>query len=311
MATVTIDRLRRQGFSLVAEIFFFTLLSTLTLAVTGFNDARANESWPSNQSKNIAELPLKIALLHLATEFADIPHNVSLVERAMRSAAAQGANWVVTPELALTGYRFDLKIGTGWITVGPDAHVQHLQKVALELGVVLFLSHLEQPNANGPVYNTLFVIDSQGEIIGRHRKINTIAVSEAWSTAGAGAKPVEVDGRKVGLLICADAWPGEHAASLKQQGAELLISSASWAPGKYGPGDTWEKRSLETGLPVLVANRTGVEREFDLTQSSSVVSINGERIADHRSLHSSFLLMDWPVAKSLESMASYLSYELR
>ncbi|MBL4674185.1 MAG: carbon-nitrogen hydrolase family protein, partial [Arenicella sp.] len=231
---------------------------------------------------------IKIAMLHLELRYADLEHNALLLEQGIKQAAAQGAEWIMTPELALTGYRFDLQIGTEWITVGPDQYVQRIQQLADELKVVIFLSHLEragnQSNSNGnaqsnhavdtassSIYNTLFVIDAQGDIIARHHKINTIPVSEDWSTPGAVPALITVDDYSVGLLICADAWPSQHAEYLQAHGAEILVSSASWAPGLYGPEDTWEKRSLETQLPLFVNNRTGIERLFDLCQSSSVV----------------------------------------
>lgn len=96
-------------------------------------------------------------------------------------------------------------------------------------------------------------------------------------------------------MICADAWPANHAESLKQQGADVLISSASWAPGEYGPGDTWEKRSGETGLPLFVANRTGKERQLDLTKAASVYSVNGERRVTHQSEGSRVVLLGWSI----------------
>lgn len=236
---------------------------------------------------------IHIALLHLSLSFADLDSNYQLIEQATRRAAAEGAQWVVTPELALTGYRFDLALGTDWISTGPDEYVQRAQALADELNISLFLSHLERSPVDKKAYNTLFVIDAHGEIIARHHKINTIPISEDWSSPGTSAKPVSIDGHPVGLLICADAWPTDHAASLKQQGAEIIISSASWGPGIYGPGDTWEKRSRETGLPVFVANKTGRERGIDQSDAVSVLSFAGERLAEHQSKESSLLLISW------------------
>ena len=243
-----------------------------------------------SQTKNAS---IKIALLHLSLSFADLDSNYHLIEKATRLAADAGAQWVVTPELALTGYRFDLALGTDWIGTGPDSYVQRAQALADELDVSLFLSHLEGSLNGSQAYNTLFVIDSHGEIIGKHHKINTIPISEDWSTAGKISKPVTLDGHRVGLLICADAWPADHADALRQQGAEMIISSASWGPGIYGPGDTWEKRSSETGLPVFVANKTGRERGIDQSGAVSVVSFAGQRLAEHRSKDSSILLVHW------------------
>ena len=244
---------------------------------------------------------IKIAMLHLELKYADLEHNAQLIEDGIELAAKHGADWVMTPELALTGYRFDLKIGTDWIEDGPDQYVERIQHLADQHGIIIFLSHLERVNSssnninNTRLFNTLFVIDRSGKIIARHQKINTIPIAESWSTPGNEPTLITVDQQKVGLLICADAWPETHAKYLKEQGAELILSSASWAPGEYGPGDTWEKRSRETELPIFVNNRTGLEREFDLRNSVSVVSHSGERLMSHQSSNSQVVLVNWDV----------------
>lgn len=261
-------------------------LVVLGLAISSGQVANSNTPAAKHDS-------VEIALLHLNLSFADLDSNYRLIERATRLAAAEGAQWVVTPELALTGYRFDLELGTDWISTGPDKYVQQAQALADELNISLFLSHLERSPVDEKAYNTLFVINAHGEIIATHHKINTIPISEHWSSPGTNAKPVSVDGHQVGLLICADAWPTDHAASLKQQGAEIIISSASWGPGIYGPGDTWEKRSRETGLPVFVANKTGRERGIDQSDTVSVLSFAGERLVEHQSKDSSILFVSW------------------
>ena len=243
---------------------------------------------------------IRIAMLHLELEYADLEHNAALIESGIELAAEHGADWVMTPELSYTGYRFDLKIGTDWIPFGPDAYVKRVQSLAQKNNITVFLSHLErvkteatEEDNDSDIFNTLFVIDQAGEIIARHKKINTIPISESWSTAGTQATTISVGQHKVGLLVCADAWPTTHAQDLKEQGADIILSSANWAPGEYGPGDTWEKRSKETGLPVFVNNRTGIERQFDLRESVSVVSYQGERLLSHQSSTSELILIDW------------------
>ena len=104
---------------------------------------------------------------------------------------------------------------------------------------------------------------------------------------------VSVDQQQVSLLICADAWPKTHVQSLKEQGARIIVSSASWAPGEYGPGNTWEKRSEESNLAIFVNNRTNVEREFDLTESESVISYNRQRLMTHTSPDSQLVMIEW------------------
>ena len=247
----------------------------------------------------------KIAFLHLDPQLGDLDANTHLMKQAIRQAAAEGAEWILTPELSLSGYRFTLAIGEDWIQPAPDKWTTELQALADELDVVLFLGHVEKA-ADGEAYNTLFVIDRQGEIIGKHHKIQTIPVSEAWSNKGSKPQVVSVDGQQVGLLICADAYRSQHALNLKNNGAELIISAANWAPGEYGPRDSWRDRSAETGLPIFINNRTGLEvrpevngkaSQFDLRQSISAIAYDGQHLVEHQNSDNSILLVEWDLEK--------------
>lgn len=264
------------------------------------------DKWPeallSEQSSTDLNTSVKkIAFLHLDPKLGDLDANTQLMKQAIRQAAAEGAEWILTPELSLSGYRFTLAIGEDWIQPAPDKWTAELQALADELDVVLFLGHVEKTN-DGKSYNTLFVVDRQGEIIGKHHKIQTIPVSEDWSNKGKEPQLVSVDGQQVGLLICADAYRSQHALNLKNKGAELIISAANWAPGEYGPRDSWRDRSAETGLPIFINNRTGLEirpevngkaSQFDLRQAISAIAYDGQHIIEHQHASNSIVLIDW------------------
>ena len=128
-------------------------------------------------------------------------------------------------------------LGTDWIEPQPDQWVSSLCRLMAQLRVTLFLSHPERDSKTDTLYNSLFVITADGCIIGSHRKINALRVgSEAWSTPGHRAEPIALSPvGHVGLLICADAYTPAIANNLKAHGAQILVSSAAWAPGLHGP----------------------------------------------------------------------------
>jgi len=97
----------------------------------------------------------------------------------------------------------------------------------------------------------------------------------------------------VGILICADAYTPRLAKHLKDQGAQILVSSAAWGPHPYGPDGAWEQRSRETGLPLFVCNRTGTEDGIGFVNAESVVVKDGNRFLAFRGDESTMLLMDW------------------
>ena len=184
-------------------------------------------------------MTLRIALLHLAPIAADVAHNRRLVEAAVAAAAGAGAEWMITPELCVSGFTFADRIGTDWILEQPDPWMTAFRERVARLGVAVFLSHPERDARTGALHNSVFVIGPDGSILGAHRKINTLRVgSEAWSTPGdeVGAIDVAPVG-PVGVLVCADAYSPWIAKSLAAEGARLLVSSAAWAPGLHGPAD--------------------------------------------------------------------------
>ena len=133
-----------------------------------------------------------------------------------------------------------------------------------------------------------------GDIIGKHRKIRTLRGAEGWSSPGLEIKPVDCTTVKAGILICSDAYQNEVAQKLKDQGAQLLVSLVSWGPGRCGPDGEWEQRSADTGLPIMVCNRSGAEEgELDYRSAESVVAQDGRRLLTATSDCSVVLSFDW------------------
>ena len=238
---------------------------------------------------------LRIALAHLAPIPADLAYNRQLVERAVTIAARIGAAWVVTPELIISGYTFADRIGIEWIGPQPDPWMTSLCRLTARLRMTVFLSHPERDRRSKKLYNSVFVITPDGAIAGTHRKINTLRVgSESWSTPGEDAVPVPVHPLgHVGILICADAFSPKIAESLEAQGARMLVSSAAWGPGLHGPNGEWERCTKDTGLPLLVCNRTGPDRTLDFTGAQSVVVKDGQRLLSLSSTRSTLFVLDW------------------
>jgi predicted amidohydrolase len=259
-----------------------------------------------------ARQTLRIAFLHLAPVPGDVEHNRRLVETAVARAADQGATWIITPELCVTGYTFADRLGTDWILPQPDPWMTHMCRLAAQLRVTLFLSHPERDRESGKLHNSLFAIAPDGTILGVHRKVHTLRVgSEAWSSPGEQAAAVPVlPFNRIGMLICADAYGPEICKSLKAQGAELLVSAAAWAPGLHGPNGEWERCTGDTGLPLLVCNRTGPDKTLDFTKAETVVVKDGRRLLSLSSDRSAMFLVDWDLQAGTLAGREYLRVAL-
>lgn len=276
------------------------------------NQLRSPRTYESCMMAAMATGPLRIAFLHLAPTPGDISGNRCLVEQAILTAAERGASWVLTPELVVCGYSFTDRIGTDWIMPQPDPWMKKMGRLAASLRVTLFLSHPEQDPRTGMLHNSLFVLTEKSALAGLHRKIHTLRVgSESWSTPGTAIMPIPAPPLdRVGLLICADAYSPTLATRLHQQGAQVLVSAAAWAPGHHGPNGEWERCTKETGLPLFVCNRTGPDRTMDFTNAESVVVQDGVRLLSMSAVRSTIFIVEWDVPRQALTSPVYERIEL-
>lgn len=244
--------------------------------------------------------PAGVALLHLAPRPGEIEHNKRIVEQAVQRASAMGARLVVTPELVVSGYGFRDIIGTEWIARGQAGLLGWASDLARGAAVHLLLG---TPESDLGLFNSMILFGPDGTRIGHHRKILVLKVgSESWSTAGDRATALVLDGiGRAGLFICADMYSKRLVDETAGQGVDLLISSAAWAEGHHGPSGEWERASRETGRPVLVCNRTGMD-SMDFRSSRSVAAVDGAIVFFHSSPDSAIILVDWePAARRLSN----------
>jgi predicted amidohydrolase len=183
-------------------------------------------------------------------------------------------------------------LGTDWIVEQPDTWMRRLGELSAKLGVVSFVSHPERDIASGRLFNSVFVIGRDGRLLGRHRKLHPTPISEGWASGGELGRPVLVDGLQVGLLVCADAYAAEPALCLRDAGAQLFVSSAAWWPGEWGPNGEWEGRTLDTGLPLIVCNRTGHDGGSDMIDAESVIVDRGVKLLTLRSPESTAFVVE-------------------
>lgn len=237
---------------------------------------------------------IKISLLHLLPIAGDIKHNQNLIEEAVKLVANKNVDWIIMPELITSGLQFSQKIGMNWIKQQPDEWMNKFCKLIKTLNVNVFLGCPEQ-SENGNLYNSIFVINRNGELIGRQRKISS--VTDDWSSSGTEIEVINIENIKVGIVICADAYTQDVAKTLVAKGAEIIVAPSAWGPGLHGPNGEWEQRSIDTGLPLFVCNRTGEDETVTFWEAESLVIYNGERLLSHKSLKSAILTFEWDIEK--------------
>ena len=87
---------------------------------------------------------MKIALCHLELSCGPQERNLQILEQAVRIAAEQGADWVLTPEMAVQGYYFYRIDENAVVVPQPSPELEPLRKLCCEYGITLFDDHCTQ-----------------------------------------------------------------------------------------------------------------------------------------------------------------------
>jgi N-carbamoylputrescine amidase len=220
---------------------------------------------------------MKIALIQQSNT-GDISANISRLERNIRICAAKGAELIVMQELH-NGLYFcqteDPAVFELAETI-PGPSTESFGKLAKELGIVLVLSLFEKRTA-GLYHNTAVVIEKDGTIAGKYRKMHIpddpAYYEKFYFTPGdLGFEPIQTSVGKLGVMVCWDQWYPEAARLMAMAGAEILIyptaigwESTDTEAEKLRQANAWQisqrAHAIANGIPVVSCNRTGFEAD--------------------------------------------------
>ena len=218
---------------------------------------------------------MKVGLVQQANT-ADRAANIEKLQRHIRQAAAEGAELVVLQELH-NGLYFCQTEDTNLFDQAepiPGPSTELFGALAKELGIVLVLSLFER-RAPGLYHNTAVVLERDGSIAGKYRKMHIpddpAYYEKFYFTPGdLGFEPIDTSVGRLGVLVCWDQWYPEAARLMAMRGAELLIyptaigwESSDTAEEKARQLGAWvtvqRGHAVANGLPVISVNRTGHE----------------------------------------------------
>ena len=218
---------------------------------------------------------LRIGILQ-QKKTADIIENMKAIEENVTDLARRGAEVIILSELHNSLYfcqvedvnNFDLA------ETIPGPSTDFFGELARRLGVVMVISLFEK-RAAGLYHNTAVVIEKDGTIAGKYRKMHIpddpAYYEKFYFTPGdLGFHPIQTSVGKLGVLVCWDQWYPEAARLMALQGADLLIYPTAIG---YETSDTPEEQqrqrtawttvqrghAVANGLPVVTVNRVGFE----------------------------------------------------
>jgi len=204
---------------------------------------------------------VRIAIAQIVCLDGDRKGNFARIDHAVREAKSQGADLVCLPEMALLGW------------VNPDAHQrahpipgedsESLCKLARDHQIHLSIGLAEK---NGDcLYDSALLIDNEGQILLKHRKINLLAeLMSPPYTPGKTVRVAETKLGRIGLLICADTHESEILARMAELEPKLVLVPYGYAAQQEawpGHGKALEavvvNTAKTTGAPVIGTNLIG------------------------------------------------------
>ena len=207
---------------------------------------------------------------------ADCEANLAKSIAAIRRCVAKGAQLVALQELHTGPYfcQTEDKHCFNLAEKIPGPSTETFGLLAKELGIVIVTSLFER-RAPGVYHNTAVVLDSDGTIAGKYRKMHIPDdpgyYEKFYFTPGdLGFTPIKTSVGMLGVMVCWDQWYPEAARLMAMAGADLLIypTAIGWDPNekegeKARQREAWiaiqRSHAIANGIPILSVNRTGFE----------------------------------------------------
>jgi NAD+ synthase (glutamine-hydrolysing) len=237
---------------------------------------------------------MRLALAQIDPVVGDLDGNRELILAQIEEARTAGADLLVLPELAVTGYPpEDLLLRPGFVRAARDS----LDRIAMEARDLVALVGV--PLYDGDLYNAC-AICADGGVRGVYRKrfLPNYGVfdEDRYFAPGRGLVIVDAAGARVGVTICEDMWqPGPPATELALAGAELLVnlSASPFHVGREREREAmFRQRALDNVCFVAFCNTVGGQDELIFDGHSLVLDDEGEVLSRAPGFEKCLLVVD-------------------
>lgn len=232
---------------------------------------------------------MRLGIAQINAHVGDLAGNAARILQAARSAHQQGADILVTPELALTGYPpEDLLLRPSFVEHQQAVLNQLCEDLAGLKGLHLVVGHaLAQA---GRIYNAASVF-ANGQLLGTYRKRElpnySVFDERRYFSSADDALVFDVKGVRFGVNICEDIWLERAPRAAAQAGAQVLLvlNASPFNIGKHDQRLKVARRCVaDTGCAVVYANLVGGQDEFIFDGASFALDAQGNsaaRLADY------------------------------
>ncbi len=235
----------------------------------------------------------RVAVVHFNPELGQIEENIQRLTVLVGDAMSSGADIVVTPELATTGFSITESQVAGDLGLRhPFPELQSIEQLAKLHDGYVFVGIAEQ-HADGRARNSVVAYGPDGLVGVQHKRGES-----GWHARG--EKEILVFGTRFGDIapvICSDTYLPDVARLAALRGADIVVAPTNW----WGESDQlriWKVRARQNGVWMIVANRWG--REVDLRGatpcSSSTQCTDGRKCRDSHCVYDPYNMNDGPSA---------------
>ncbi|UCO98682.1 carbon-nitrogen hydrolase family protein [Metapseudomonas lalkuanensis] len=207
--------------------------------------------------------------------------NLDRLRQRAAAAARRGAALLVTPEMYLSGYNIGLEAVSSLAQAADGDWAGQVAGIAREHGIALLYGYPER-SAEGNIFNSVQLIDAQGQRLGNYRKTHLFGeLDRSMFSAGGDDYPLlELNGWKLGMLICYDVEFPENVRRLALAGADaILVPTANMEPYDFVCDVLVRARAFESQCYLAYANYCGAEGEIRYCGLSSVSAPDGSQAA--------------------------------
>jgi predicted amidohydrolase len=224
---------------------------------------------------------MKVGFFQFSPIFGNPERNLELIRKNVTKVDLPDI--LVLPELALTGYTFEDYEEAYSLSEEIGGKLSNeLVSIAGENSVTVAVGFLERKGKH--LYNSSVLVDGKG-IRGIYRKVHLFREEKSIFKAGTiGFSVFEINGVKVGLLVCFDWMFPEAMRTLALKGADIILHSANLVLHYYQKAAI--TRAIENRVFIVLANRNGIEDRFgtknEFTGESEIVDPKGRVILKTR-----------------------------
>ncbi|MFN3612380.1 nitrilase-related carbon-nitrogen hydrolase [Tepidimonas sp.] len=212
----------------------------------------------------------------------DVAAALRRLEEAAARAAAQGAQWLVTPEMALTGYLIAPERLAELAEPADGPLAQAVAALARRHRLGIAYGWPERHPDGAKPWNAVQAIGPDGHRLAVHRKVHLFGAAdrERFTAGEALAAPFEWGGWRIGLLICFDVEQPAAVRALARQGAQLILApTANMIPYDDAPCLTLPRLAAESRVAIAYANACGAEGDTRYGGLSTLVGLRGQVLA--------------------------------